>query len=133
MPLRIKTIGGLLGQPGRKGFVEPDLLPRSCGHEVAKPLVCDLMRDNAENAALSLRAAFERIEQQGSLVVRNQAPVFHRTVSRTGHRNLVKLRKNIINAKIFVIKGKNFLGCRHRIGTEVTFAWCGQDAQLDSP
>ena len=49
LPLRIETRRAFRSHPGRESFVEPKIIPPRHGDEIAKPLMCDLVRDHFIN------------------------------------------------------------------------------------
>ena len=129
LPRRIEVVAGLVLHPRGEGLVEPDLVPRRCGDEVAEPLVRDFVRRGGEDAALRMRTAGLRIEQQRRLGVGDQAPVFHRTVAHAGHGELVELRQGVGHAEVGVVVGQDLARDLQRVARLLALARRGEDAQ----
>ena len=77
-PAGMQLGGDAVAQPGGKGFIQPDVVPPGRRHQVAKPLVGQLMRGDGHVFALELRRLGGRVGQQHGGSVGDQAGVFHR-------------------------------------------------------
>ena len=129
LPGGVEAVGGLLGKPGREGFVEPDLVPRRRRDEVSEPLVGNFMRNDFEHVALRFGAAARRIEQQVVFGVGDQAPVFHRTPARAGHGKLVERGKVYGWPKYSREEGHHLAAHVEGVAGLFAFARCGEDAK----
>ena len=98
----MEVVGGLGLHPGGEALVEPEVVPPGHGDEIAEPLVCELVGDQAENAAPRGAGARRRIEQQAALAERDRAPVLHRADVALRNRDQVELRQRIFQAEIVV-------------------------------
>ena len=63
-PIGIKFRGALRAHPGSESFVQPKIIPPSHGHEIAEPLVRDLVRDDCVDALLRFRRRIFGIEKK---------------------------------------------------------------------
>ena len=129
LPFGMKVFAGLVLHPGGKSFVEPDLVPGRHRHQVAKPLVRNLVRHHRKNAALGVRPAARGVIEQRVFDITDEPPVFHGTVPRAGHRDLVELGQRIGAAEVAAVEGQNLLRDRHRKPGLFAFAWRREDAK----
>ena len=106
LPLRVKLLRGLGRHPGRKTFVEPEIIPPRHGDEIAEPLMRHFMRDDAEDAAPRAIRIGRGIEQQPALEKGDAAPVLHGAAKAAGHRDQVELGQRIFDAEIIVEPGQ---------------------------
>ena len=100
-PAGLQLGGDAVAQPGRKRFIQPDVVPPGRCHQVAKPLVCQLMRGGGHVVALELRRLRGRGGQQQGGRVGDETGVFHRAkVDGDGDGQAVELGIRVRQAEI---------------------------------
>ncbi len=129
LPLRIRFVHHLDGDPVGERFVQPEVVPPCRGDQIAEPLVRELVgHEIGDRLALPRRGA-ALVEQQPVLVVGDQPPVFHRAAAHAGHRDLVELGQHVGAAEVVAEPPQHLLGDLHRIPGLVPAAARGEDAQ----
>ena len=63
-PLRIEIRAALAAHPGGESFVQPEIVPPGHRHEIAEPLVGDLVRDDFVDALFRRSRRIRRIKQE---------------------------------------------------------------------
>ena len=132
LPVGVKMVGGFGAHPGRKSFIEPEIVPPGSSDQVAKPLVGHFVRHDAENILFGFQRTRFGIKQQEGLVVSDPAPVLHRTAKTTGNGDLVQFRKREFYAEVMIVIAKNFFGRLQRVARFLLLAFGGPDAHLDA-
>lgn len=100
----------LRAHPAREALVQPQVIPPRHGHEIAKPLVRDLVRHDAVDALALRQAARRRVEKQRAFPIDDRAPVLHAARAGIGQRDLVELGQRIFRAEVVREVAQNFLG-----------------------
>ncbi len=101
----MQLVRGARLHPVGEPFVEPQVVPPRHGHQVAEPLVRDLVRGNGENVLLVVDVGRGRVQQQRVLEGEDRPPVFHcaEELALPGCGDVVQLRQRIWNAEIRVV------------------------------
>ena len=120
------------GEPAGETFIEPQIIPPSHGHEIAKPLVGDLMSDDpVDMFALGLATGCG-VKKEGVFFVDDASPIFHSASAGVGQGDLVELGKWILCAEVFGEVFEDFLGDFEGVAASSFFSGGGVNAQLDS-
>jgi hypothetical protein len=77
--------------PRGKAFVQPEVVPPRHGHQIAEPLMGELVGDDDRLAALGGRGRMGRVEQQHLFAVRDEPRVLHGPSAKIGNGNGVEL------------------------------------------
>ncbi len=78
VPLRLPMANDFGIHPGGERFVEPDVVPPGSGHQVTKPLMRHLVRNDQCVFALAVDAILRRVAQHKALHAGNQPGILHR-------------------------------------------------------
>ncbi len=113
--------GRLVFRPIGEGFVEPGVVPPGGRHEIAEPLMRQLMRLHRQAAALLVERRIG-IEQQVALAEGDRAGVLHRARREVRHRQDVELLERIADAEISLERGDDLGRQRQRIGDALAVA-----------
>jgi hypothetical protein len=77
VPFGMQLLRGAPGHPGGEAFVEPEVVPPGHGHEVAEPLVRDLVGRDLEDALAVLLRRDGGIDEQRVFEGEDRPPVLH--------------------------------------------------------
>jgi len=76
VPLGEEVVDGEPSDPGGKALVEPEVGPPLHRHEVAKPLMSELVADNVGDVLLGLERRLALIVQEVDGAIRDKTPLF---------------------------------------------------------
>ena len=93
--------------PRSKPFIEPEIVPPCHCHEIAKPLMCGLVRDDFIDALPRRGGRFLGIKEQPQFVISDSAPVFHRATETARDGDLIQFRQRVGNTEIIVVVLEN--------------------------
>ena len=132
VPLRMQLAGRAPLHPGGEALVEPQVVPPRHGHQVAEPLVGDLVRRGGEHALLVGDVRGRRVEQQRILEGEDRAPVLHRAEELAAARggDVVQLGQRVRHAEIVVVFAQHVAAGVQRIPRLPDLAALGDDADL---
>src|SRR5258707_531056 len=131
-PARIEARRGLARHPRGEALVQPQVVPPGHRHEVAEPLVRDLVRDDAVDPLLLLQRIFARVVEEAAFVVGDRAPVLHRAAYAPRKRDLIQLDQGVRLAEVVVEVVEDLLGRLHRVTRARALAFDGMDPEPDS-
>ena len=94
------VVDDLVGHPGGERLVEPQVVPPDHRHQVAEPLVRELVRDHLGDALLHRQRRGRRVEQQRHLAEGDRARVLHRAGLEVGHADLIELAERVGEAEV---------------------------------
>ena len=94
VPFRMDVLDRAAFQPGGEALAQPQVVPPPHRHQVAEPLVCDLVSYDGKDALARGLGRNRRVEQHRALEVVDCAPVLHRVehLAAAGARDVVELR-----------------------------------------
>jgi hypothetical protein len=101
--------------PARKALVEPQIVPPRHGHQVAEPLVRELVRHHERKAA-ALRDRRALIEQHQRVSEGDQAGVLHRAVEEVGYGHDVELVERVRRVEPALERGDDARRALQRVG-----------------
>ena len=96
--------------PGGEALVQPDVVPPLHRHEVAEPLVRDLVRDDRRDVLAHAERGALRVDQQQPLAEGDRAGVLHRARGEVRDRDDVELAERVLDAEVVVVEGELLLG-----------------------
>ena len=99
-PRRAPVVDDLVGHPGGERLVQPQVVPPHHRHQVAEPLVRELVRDHLGDALLHRQRRGRRVGQQRHLAERDRARVLHRARLEVGDADLVQLAERVGQAEV---------------------------------
>mmetsp|Transcript_2871 Transcript_2871/g.6742 ORF Transcript_2871/g.6742 Transcript_2871/m.6742 type:complete len:259 (-) Transcript_2871:312-1088(-) len=100
----MKLIGCESLHPVCESLIEPEVIPPLHCHQVSKPLVRKLMRDDCADALLLRRRHSRCIAKESDLTVCHQTPVFHCTGGEVRNCNHVHLWQGIWDPEEVVVE-----------------------------
>ena len=77
LPFGVDGVNGDVFHHVGKTFVEPQVVPPAHRHEVAEPLVGQLVSNDGSNQLLHVEGGVVRVQEEIGFTVSYQAPVFH--------------------------------------------------------
>ncbi len=89
------AVEDLVGDVRGGGLVQPQIVPRGRRHQIAEPLVRQLMRHQARDAVGDRRRCPRLIDEDAIIAQKNRARVLHAARSERGHGDEVELGKRI--------------------------------------
>ena len=105
-PVGVMVVDHAIAEIGGKAFVEPEVFPLFWGHQVAEPLMGDLMGDDFTDAGLGLpRGHAGNIEQQ-VFAKGDRPPVFHGPEGKVGHGDQVHLGERVVDGIVVFAVGQ---------------------------
>ena len=99
-PRRPPGVDDLVGHPGGERLVEPQVVPPHHRHQVAEPLVRQLVRDHLGDPLLHRQRRRRRIGEQRHLAEGDRARVLHRARLEVGDADLVQLAERVGQAEV---------------------------------
>ena len=128
-----RPLGGELGHGVRlhqrgEGLVEPNVVPPDHGHQIAEPLVRQLVRHDAIHALARVDRAVLRIDQQRGVAEEDRAGVLHTAGLELRYGDEVELRVGIGHAEPLLIPGHGVYGRLQREAAEGPLPHAGEDA-----
>ena len=102
LPIRSPVIHNFAGEPGRKGFIQPEVLPPPHRYEIAKPLVDDLVGNDICHTPKAVRRSFGDVNEKTILAKEDRSPVLHGAHCKVRHTDKIQLRDGIFQAEIVV-------------------------------
>ncbi len=100
----------LVGEPRRKPFVEPHVVPPRHGDEIAKPHVRDLVGEHAGDGLFRAERRGGGIGEQELLSKRDRGGVLHGACGEIRHANHVQFAEGILDAEVAVVEGELLFG-----------------------
>ena len=98
---------GLVAHPCREGFVQPDIVPPFRRHQIAKPLVGQLVRMGRQRAAL-LAERGALINQECRFAVDDRARILHSAIGKVRRGDEVELGVWVWIVEIFFLYTEHF-------------------------
>ena len=112
VPFGMQLLRRARRHPGGETFVEPQVVPPLHRHQVAEPLVGDLVRGDRKHALAVGLGGDRRVEQQGVFEGIDRAPVLHRAeeLAAAGRGDVVEFRQGIWDGEILVVFAQHVVG-----------------------
>mmetsp|Transcript_24042 Transcript_24042/g.34928 ORF Transcript_24042/g.34928 Transcript_24042/m.34928 type:complete len:332 (+) Transcript_24042:123-1118(+) len=104
LPLREEGVRGVGLGPGGEPLVEPEVVPPLHGHQVAEPLVGQLVGHHGAHPLLLLAGGLLLVNEQVYLAVGHQAPVLHGTHGKLGDGHHVQLGQGVRHLEEVVVE-----------------------------
>ena len=131
-PLRLPRRQRLVGGPGGEALVQPDVVPPLHRHQVAEPLVGDLVGDDRGHRLERVHRRRRLVGQQQPLAEGDGAGVLHRPGGEVGDADDVELAEGVGDAEVVVEELHLVFGGLQREGGELVLVGRGADANRRS-
>jgi len=131
-PRRAPVGDDLVGHPGGEGLVEPQVVPPGHRHQVAEPLVGELVRDHLGHPLLHGERRGGRIGEQRHLAEGDGAGVLHGAGLEVGDADLVELAERVGEAEVVLEPRQHRRRRLLREGREVALLVRGPGAHGDT-
>lgn len=99
LPLGMEVVNRKPANPCGKPFVQPQLIPPVHGHQVAKPLMSQLMGNHVGDPVLELCVGFSFIVKNSGGSISDETPIFHGTHGELVNSKKIRLGERIVNTK----------------------------------
>ena len=130
-PGRAPVVDDLVGHPGGERLVEPQVVPPGHRHQVAEPLVRQLVGDHLRDPLLHRQRRGGGIGQQRHLAEGDGARVLHRARLEVGDADLIELAERVGEAEVVLEPRQDGRGRLLSERREVTFLGGGPGADRD--
>jgi hypothetical protein len=95
-----QRVDGLVGDPFREGFVEPQVVPPLHGDVVAEPLVREFVAHDEGDVAFVAPPRCGAVHEEGACAEDDEARVLHGAEAEAGHGDLVVLAEAVRDAEV---------------------------------
>mmetsp|Transcript_104110 Transcript_104110/g.293600 ORF Transcript_104110/g.293600 Transcript_104110/m.293600 type:complete len:341 (+) Transcript_104110:1440-2462(+) len=104
LPARLKLVRCKGLHPIGEALVEPEVVPPRHCHEVAEPLMGELVRYHDADSLLLGHGRSLEVAQEVHLTIRHQAPILHRSGREIRNGDHVQLRQGVRHAEKVVVE-----------------------------
>ena len=112
--VRVDTVHRLVADPGREGFVQPDIVPPFRRDEIAEPLMAQLVGMCRQDAAAARQAGL-LIHQEGGFAIDDCAGILHRTIGKFRRGDQVEFSIRVRIVEIGFLPEQHLVGDVERL------------------